>query len=124
MHSELHGIVGPEAARAQRPRSTAIIVPSANRLRLDIFFAFWVSLVIQVIWGCPAPITNLIVEVRVNSCVDQELNTSPAAVVVSRQGAVWSAEFWSACKDSLRGGTLRACRGPGKTKALSGHRPG
>jgi hypothetical protein len=40
MHSELHGIVGPEAARAQWPRSTAIIVPSGNRLRIDIFFAF------------------------------------------------------------------------------------
>jgi hypothetical protein len=37
MHSELHGIVEPEAARAQRPRGTAIIVPSGNRLRIDIF---------------------------------------------------------------------------------------
>jgi hypothetical protein len=36
------GIVGPEAARAplQWPRSAAIIVPSGNRLRIDIFFAF------------------------------------------------------------------------------------
>jgi len=41
MNPELNGIVGPEAARAQRPRSTAIIVPSVNRLRLDIFFAFF-----------------------------------------------------------------------------------
>jgi hypothetical protein len=40
MHSELHVIVEPEAARAQWPRSTAIIVPSGNRLRIDIFFAF------------------------------------------------------------------------------------
>jgi len=42
MHSELHGIVGPEAARAplQWPRSSAIIVPSGNRLRIDIIFAF------------------------------------------------------------------------------------
>ena len=39
MHSELHGIVGPEAARAQWPTSTAIIVPSGNRLRIDIFVA-------------------------------------------------------------------------------------
>jgi hypothetical protein len=39
MHSELHGIVEPEAARAQRPGSTAIIVPSVNRLRIDIFVA-------------------------------------------------------------------------------------
>lgn len=42
MRSELHGIVQSEAARApvQWPRSTAIIVPSSNRLRIDIFFAF------------------------------------------------------------------------------------
>jgi hypothetical protein len=41
MHSQLHGIVGPEAARApvQWRRSTAIVVPSGNRLRIDIFFA-------------------------------------------------------------------------------------
>jgi hypothetical protein len=36
-----------------------------------------------VIWGGPAPITNPIDEVRVSTCVDQELNTCPAAVVVS-----------------------------------------
>jgi hypothetical protein len=36
-----------------------------------------------VIWGGPVPITNLIDEFRVSTCVDQELNTSPAAVVVS-----------------------------------------
>jgi len=60
MRSELHGIAEPEAARAQWPRSTAIIVPSGNRLRL------------RVIWGGRAPITNLIVEVRVNSCIDQD----------------------------------------------------
>jgi hypothetical protein len=40
MYSEFHGIVEPEANRAQWPRSTAIIVPSGNRLRIDIFFAF------------------------------------------------------------------------------------
>jgi hypothetical protein len=39
MHSELHGIVRPEAARAQWPRSTAIIVPSSSPLRIDNFFA-------------------------------------------------------------------------------------
>jgi hypothetical protein len=56
-------------------RSTAIIVPPGNRLRIDIFFAFCgflgrfvVSLAIEMTWGGPAPITNQINEIRVSSC--------------------------------------------------------
>jgi hypothetical protein len=43
-----------------------------------------------------------------------------AAVLVSSQGAVWSAQFWNRCKNGLRGGTSRACRGRAKRKRSSG----
>jgi len=38
-----------------------------------------------------------------------------AAVVVSSQGAAWSAQFWNPCKNGLRGGTSRAYRGRAKS---------
>jgi hypothetical protein len=42
-----------------------------------------------------------------------------AAVLVSSQGAV-SAQFWNPCKNGLRGGPSRACRGRAKRKRSPG----
>jgi hypothetical protein len=123
MRSELHGIVEPEAARAQRPRGTAIIVPSGNRLRIDIFLAFCGFLGHSSDMGWPS--TNyesiIIDEVRVSTCVDQELNTCPAAVVVSiglRSGGGLVGTILEPLQERPEWQHVAGLPRPGKTKAL------
>jgi hypothetical protein len=121
MHSELHGIVEPEAARAKGPGAPPSLFHRAIASGSISSSRFVVSLVIQVIWGGPAPITNLIDEARVSTCVDQELNTCPAAVVVSiglRSGGGLVGTILEPLQERPEWQHVAGLPRPGKTKAL------